>query len=277
MSYTGNVVSYQAIVDKQISEFGFEVDDAQAIEWLTEFMAHTKTAMVMRKETRYVLICDGRGDLPFDIYKIVQSVLVDGVNTLEEAACGEGIYTPMRWSTDHFHDRYHKDDRDYTTESAHTYTVDNGFIFPSFSTGVMAIACEIIPTDENGAPLIPGDQSWLEAAAHYLAYKAARKRWFEDTLSDKKFLLIERDKEWYFAQAVNSAKLDQNVDQAESFKNSYIRTIPDLQAHSSMFANFQLPEERQFRDKSSRSFSTPSTVTQSKSNLSSNPRFRDAP
>jgi len=264
--YTGNTVSYKAIMDKQISEWGFEIDDAQAIEWLAEFMAHTKVGVVMETKVCYIIICDGRGDLPTDLYKIVQTAYIDDIDTIEEAECGEGTMKPMRWSTDNFHKRYHKDTRDYTTESADTYTIGQGFIFPSFSTGFIAMAIEAIPTDAEGAPLIPGDQSWLEAAAHYLAFKAARKRWLQDSLTDAKFKFIERDKEWYFAQAVNSSKFPTNVDQAESEKNAIVQTIPDLQAHASFFANMQLPEQRNFRSKTN-DVSAPSKTTQSPSNL----------
>jgi len=254
-------------MDKQISEWGFDIDDAQAIEWLAEFLAHTKVGLIMENKTCYIPICDGRGDLPSDMYKVVQTAFLDCIDTIEQAECGEGVIIPMRWSTDNFHDRYHRDDRDYTTESAHTYTIGQGFIFTSFSKGFVAMAIEAIPTDEDGSPLIPAGQSWLEAAAHYLAFKMARKRWMQDGLSDKKFQLVERDKEWYFAQAVNSTKIPSNVDQAESEKNSILRTIPDTQAHSSFFANFQLPEKRKFRNSISNATSSPGKVTQSKSNI----------
>jgi len=266
MSYVGNVVSYRAIMDKQNSEWGFDIDDAQAIEWLAEFLAHTKVGLIMENKTCYIPICDGRGDLPHDMYKVVQTAKLDGITTLEEAECSKGTIVPMRWTTDNFHDRYHRDDRDYTTQSNQTYTIGQGFIFTSFNKGFVAMAIEAIPTDDEGAPLIPAGQSWLEAAAHYLAYKIGRKRWFQDSLTDKKFQILERDKEWYFAQAVNT-KFPSNVDQAESEKNSILRTIPDVQAHASFFANFQLPEKRKFRNTIGNTVSVPSKTTQSKDNL----------
>ena len=64
------------------------------------------------------------------------------------------------------------------------------------------------------------------------------------------YQVIERDRDWYFAQAVNHAKQWNGVDEAESVKNSVVRTIPDIQAHASFFANMQLPEQRNFRPKS---------------------------
>ena len=264
--YTGNTVSYKAIMDKQLRDFGFDIDDESGLEWLAEFMAHTKVGVVMENKITYLTVCDGRADLPFDLFKIVQTARLCGVESIEEAECGRGTKTPMRWSSDNFHTAYHKDERDYTTESADTYTVGQGFIFPSFSKGFLAIAYEAIPTDNDGAPIIPADQSWLEAASHYIAFKEARKRWLRDALSPEKFQIIERDKEWYFAQAVNT-KFPQNVDQMESVKNATVRTIPDIQAHSSFFANMQLPEQRHFRGSTTRTTaSRPNNVFQSRHN-----------
>ena len=263
--YTGNTVSYKAIMDKQLRDFGFDIDPEAGLEWLAEFMAHTKVGVVMKNDVAYLKVCDGRADLPFDLFKIVQTARLYDVESLQEAECGGGTKKPMRWATDNFHKEYHKDDRDYTTQSSDTYTVGQGFIFTSFNEGFLAIAYEAIPTDENGDPTIPADQSWLEAASHYIAFKEARKRWLRDALSDKKYQIIERDKEWYFAQAVNT-KFPQNVDQMESMKNATVQTIPDIQAHSSFFANMQLPEQRHFRQSSSNLSTTPEKTTQSPNN-----------
>ena len=257
--YAGHTVSYRAIMDKQLRDFGFDIDDESGLEWLAEFMAHTKVGVAMENKVGYLSVVDGRADLPTDLYKIVQTACLTGVDNLEEAKCGKGTKLPMRWSTDNFHNAYHRDDRDYTSSSEDTYTIGQGYVFTSFDKGFLAMAYEAIPTDEDGAPVIPADQSWLEAASHYVAYKEARKRWLRDALTDAKFQIIERDKEWYFAQAVNT-KFPQNVDQMESMKNATVRTIPDIQAHSSFFANMQLPEQRKFRSKIVRPATTVRTI-----------------
>ena len=108
-----------------------------------------------------------------------------------------------------------------------------------------------IPTDDCGFPTIPAEQQWLEAGAHYIAHRIARKLWIRNELAGDKFQVIERDKEWYFAQAVNHAKQWNGVDEAETVKNSVMRTIPQVQDHASFFANMQLPEQRKFRPKAS--------------------------
>ena len=108
---------------------------------------------------------------------------------------------------------------------------------------------DAIPTDEEGYPTIPAGQQWLEAAAHYIAHRIARRLFMKDSINEKKYMIIERDKEWYFAQAVNHSKQWNGVDEAESVKNSHVRTVPDLQAHNTFFANMQIPEQRNFRGK----------------------------
>ena len=138
--YTGNTVSYRAIMDKQFRDFGFEIKDEAGMEWIAEFMAQTKVGIVMDNSVAYLEVCDGRADLPYNLYKIIQVSKLEGVENLTESECSKGRLLPMRWATDHFHKRYHRDDRDYTTESTCTYTVENGYIFTSFSNGYLAVA-----------------------------------------------------------------------------------------------------------------------------------------
>ena len=249
--HAGITVSYKTIVDKLLRDFPFDekVDNEQVIEWLAEFMAHTNAGITMESKVAYISIIDGRGDLPVDLYKIKQAAELSGALTLQDAECGKGRLIPMRWSTDNFHMRYHMDNRDYTTQANSTYTVGQGVIFPSFGCGVVALSYEGIPLDCEGFPMIPGEQQWLEAAAHYLAHRIARKMWLRNEITSEKYFAIERDKEWYFAQAVNHAKQFNGVDDAESFKNQMVRTIPSIQDHTSFFANMQLPEQRFFRNK----------------------------
>ncbi len=249
--YAGHTVSYKAIVDKVIRDFGFNYDihDEEGVEWMAEFMAHTNVGVTMEEKIAYIQICDGRGDLPIDLYKIGQTAVIEGVETLEEAECGEGRMVPMRWKTDYFHQRYHLDNRDYTSESRETYTVGQGYIFTSQDHGIIAMSYLAIPTDDCGYPTIPAEQQWLEAGSHYIAHKVARKLWIRNEIGADKYQIIERDRDWYFAQAVNHAKQWNGVDEAETVKNSVVRTIPQLQDHASFFANMQLPEQRKFRPK----------------------------
>ena len=250
--FAGKTVSYKGILDKVIRDFGFNYDihEEEGLEWLAEFMAHTNSPMTLANNIAYIKICDGRGELPFDLHKIGQVSALTGVKTCEEAECGNGRMFPMRWATDYFHKRYHIDERDYTSSSAQTYTVEGNFIFTSFDSGFVAMSYNAIPTDKDGYPTVPAEQQWLEAASHYIALKIAKKLWMQGHLRPDVYQVIERDRDWYFAQAVNHSKQWNGVDEAESMQNATLRTIPDIQAHASFFANMQLPEQRNFRTKS---------------------------
>ncbi len=105
--YAGKTVSYKAILDKTIRDFGFNYDihEEEGVEWLAEFLAHANVGVVMEEKIAYIYICDGRGDLPFDLYKIGTVAEVQGVTSLEEAECGVGRMFPMRWKTDYCHKR----------------------------------------------------------------------------------------------------------------------------------------------------------------------------
>ena len=112
--FAGKTVSYKAILDKVIRDFGFNYDvhEEEGVEWLAEFMAHTNVPMTLENNIAYIKICDGRAELPFDLHKIGQVSHLTSVNNIEEAECGKGRMFPMRWATDYFHKRYHIDRRD---------------------------------------------------------------------------------------------------------------------------------------------------------------------
>lgn len=247
--YSGKVVSYKAIIDKVFRDFGFDVIEEEGVEWLAEFMAHTNVGVVMDNKVAAIIINDGRGDLPFDMHKIEQTALVSGVCSLEEIQCGKGTLSPMRWSTDSFHKKFHNCDVDYHCQSSVTYTVGQGYIFPNFPSGFVAIAYTAIPTDECGYPTIPAEQQWLEGAATFIGRKLAFKMYLRNEITKDKYQEIDKERDWYFAQAVNHAKQWGSVDEAESVKNSHVRTIPAMQDHNTFFANMQLPEMRKFRPK----------------------------
>lgn len=267
--YAGKVVSYKTIVEKVFRDFAFnyDINDEECLEWLAEFLAHTNVPVIMSNTIDYIEIHDGRGELPANLYKIKQAAELVEVLNIEEARCGKGSIIPMRWSTDNFHNRYHMDNRDYTTQSNNTYTVGQGFIFPSFKTGFVALSYVAIPTDDCGYPTIPAEQQWLEGATFFIGYKIARKLWIRNEITADKMQFFERDRDWYFAQAVNHAKQWNGVDEAESVKNSMVRTIPAMQDHRTFFANMQIPEMRKFREKTSGTTTRPYPLTQSKDNL----------
>jgi hypothetical protein len=148
---------------------------------------------------------------------------------------------PMRWATDSFNNNMHCTDNDYACKSASTYTVNGNYIFTSFDEGSLMMAFLAIPTDEEGFPLIPADEWWRQAVQFEIAYKIAMKLFIQGNIADKTFQYIERERDWKVAQAVNKSKMP-SIDEMESFKNQWLKLIPNYNNHSTFFKNMQMPE-----------------------------------
>jgi hypothetical protein len=149
---------------------------------------------------------------------------------------------PMRWATDTFHTKQHCSDFDFYCKSNHTYTVSGNHIFTNFDNGKALMSYLAIPTDEEGYPLIPADEWWRQAVQYEIAYKIAFKMFIQGNITDKVYQMIEKERDWKVAQAVNKTKTP-GIDEMESFKNQWLRLIPKYNNHSSMFRNMQLPEK----------------------------------
>lgn len=259
---SGNYISSAAIMDKTMSRLRItEMETEFAIEVLSDFMDHTKVPHVLENKVKFLKVTEGRAALPTDMSLLWQTSYVDGEDEIENAECGEGTLVPMRWATDTFHLRHHcGNSPDFEQDSAITYTLNKGYIYPNFESGIIAISYYAIPTDDDGYPMIPADEQWQKAAMFELAYWWALGAWNADEISDKKFQVIERERDWYFAQAVNYSKTSLLLDRMESMKNDNLRTIPVVNQHGNFYRNMQLPERRKFRPQSGGSNSI-STVT----------------
>jgi hypothetical protein len=149
---------------------------------------------------------------------------------------------PMRWATDTFHTKYHCTDVDFYCKSANTYTVNGNYIFTNFDHGKVLMSYLSIPTDDEGLPLIPADEWWRQAVTYEIAYKIAFKMMLQGNITNQAFQIIERERDWKVAQAVNKSKIP-SIDEMESFKNQWLKLIPNNNNHDTMFKNMQLPEK----------------------------------
>jgi len=244
----GRLVSYRTIMGSVQRDFPFvthSISDEEALEWLGSFMGLTNCPVVLSTKVEFIEVCDGRAQLPCDLHLIVQVARLDNA-TIEQAKCGEGSLRPMRWKSDNFHRRYHDSPQDFRRNSNITYTVNDNYVFPNFSSGIVAISYKAIPSDEEGYPMIPADEQWVQAAIHEIAWRTARKLWYSSKMEDKKFQKIEQDRDWYLAQAVVYSRMP-SIDQRESIKNNRLSSLVNIDHHNNFFQNFQLPEHRMFK------------------------------
>lgn len=209
----GKTVSYKVILGNVLRNHPWcknHLTDEHVLEWLGSFMQHANAPAVLTDKIAYVEVVGGMAKLPSDLHLLhtIGNVSDCANLTIEELKCGKGSITPMRWSTDFYHKRYHKDHRDYLRGDGHdTYTLNDNYVFPSFTKGIIAIAYDAIPTDNEGNPMIPADEQWVKAAEFEIAYRIGYILWSIDKLKDKVFAMLERDRDWYFAQAVNYSKM----------------------------------------------------------------------
>lgn len=281
MSNTGKFVPLKTIVERVNMDFdlnyAFTYDEAA--EWAGSLLAKLEYG-AMEEKVACVKIHEGRGQLPCDLESINQVAKLEGAEipnctlaafslygegtaivpisvvdtvarTFEVCTCEDGSKVnldtfrliPMRWSTDNFHYKYHNNDYDYRCQSDYTYKLNRGYIFPNFKEGRVAISYRGIPLDEDGYPMIASEESWRDAVKWEIAYKVAYKAWLADRINDKKFQMIERDRDWYIAQAINDSKMFTNDDQAQSFVNQMTALIPRGTGHENFFRNISREQQ----------------------------------
>lgn len=232
----------------------------------------------------FIDIEDGRGKLPCDLFSITQTAaavetqnassksVVAGIvyvdyNTDQTCTVGDGsglcndlvcsqntcsssnecktyTFVPMRWNTSTFYKSYHGCDIDFRTNSDLTYTVNNNYIFTSFKTGKVAMAYKAVPTDENGLPMIPDNQSVINYVTWYIGNKIAFQLFLTDKYTQYKYDEFKGYLSLYYQKAKNEGKMPKSLDEWESYKNQRIRSIPKLFEHRKFFSNLQHPEQR---------------------------------
>ncbi len=153
-------------------------------------------------------------------------------------------FLPMRWDTSTFYKAYHGTDIDFSVNSDLTYTVNNNYIFTSFKTGKVAMAYKAVPTDENGLPMIPDNQSVINYVTWYLGNKIAFQLYLTDKYTRDKYEEFKGYLSLYYQKAKNEGKMPKSLDEWESYKNQRLRTIPKFFEHKRFFGNLQRPEER---------------------------------
>jgi len=121
------------------------------------------------------------------------------------------------------------------TTTDYTYLITPGYVKTNVETGYIMLSYQAIPTDIDGYPLIPDDQSYLEAIYWYITMKLLYPQWQRGTIRDGIYYDAKRSWNFYCKQAYGNALMP-NKDQLESIKNSWLRLVPEINEHSSGFS-----------------------------------------
>lgn len=122
---------------------------------------------------------------------------------------------------------------DFTSDF--TYLITPGYIKTNVQTGYVLLAYQAIPTDGDGYPLIPDDQSFIEALYWYITMKLLYPGWKEGHVRDAVYYDARRSWNYFCKQAYGNALMP-NKDQMESIKNSWLRLVPEIMEHDTSFS-----------------------------------------
>ena len=236
----GKYVSYKRILEKLYQNYGFKdkIEWSVVLEWIGDGMdliganeTYIRKVTGMDALTPTIKIIDYRGDLPCDLYKCIQA----------REYCTK---TPMRYATDSFH-IMNKTGRspEFNSNSDYTYQLTNNHIFTNFETGEVEMSYIAFPIDEDGYPMIPDDVKFIRAIVDYVASCILKRQLLNNEISMQVYKELLQDTMFSMGAAHTRATL-QNLDQAESFKNALLRTIPKVSQHTDGFVYLGQAEER---------------------------------
>lgn len=122
-----------------------------------------------------------------------------------------------------------------TTTLDLTYVITSNYIKTNIESGYLQMAYQAIPTDNEGYPMIPDDQSFIEAIYWYITMKLYYPQWVGGQIRDGVYYDARRSWNYFSKQAYGNALMP-NTDSLESIKNSWLRLVPELNEHASGFS-----------------------------------------
>jgi len=238
---TSNTVKIDRIISSVYRDFKFEFDWIDAVEWIGEVLSLIGSAQ------QYVeKVTDGNTDLGHPDHITIENyrgkLPPEMVYVLQAWNCETNA--PMKWSTDPFHSSYYCEGMTYTCPDAlDTYKLNDNYIFTSFEEGEVKLAYRAFPTDSDGLPLIPDNQSFIEACKWHVGWKVATVLYIQDKIDKNKLDMFCQNRDWYVAQATSKAAMP-NYDRMENIKNLFVNLIPQLRAHDERYFNIGNLEQR---------------------------------
>ena len=115
------------------------------------------------------------------------------------------------------------------------YNIVGGYIKTNLKEGLLMISYQAIPTDSDGFPLVPDDESFLEALYWYINMKLLYPEFRNGTVRDAIYYDAKSSWNYYRKQAYGNAMMPDG-DQLESVKNVWNRLIPDINANRTFFS-----------------------------------------
>lgn len=247
-----NLVSCRRVIAKVMTDLDLQEEAhriSDFVSWIGEGMLKigafpALTTKVTGKEGIPLLeIIDYQAKLPCDMHTL---------NQIAYSKDNNGPFYPMRYATGSYSFNHgmsndlppttsENTDHQPTTEQGttfnadYTYSVVGGFVKTNIRTGYLLVSYQAIPVDEDNYPLIPNDESFMEALYWYINMKITYPQWKNGTVRDAIYYDAKSSWNYYRKQAYGNAMMP-NADQLESIKNTWIRLIPEINANKNFFS-----------------------------------------
>lgn len=124
----------------------------------------------------------------------------------------------------------------------------------SFETGYVAIAYTRTRLDpKTGFPLVPDDNTFLQAISYYIKWKIA-ERMFWNQRQGAKSLSEDNERKWlkYCRQAKNKIKMPQTLDDYQDLMESSHHMIPRTRRYYGFFGELGREESYKYKDSAGR-------------------------
>ena len=239
MYNTGKRVSISRVLEKVYRDYPFEdILWGDVIEWVSEGINLLGVAPSYEdKVSKELVLNNGRVELPCDVMYIkgvrdfnTHEVLIRSFDQFHLSNFFRCEEEEIAECEDYYQDR-------------NTYTTNNNFLFTSYEEGSLEIAYKAMHTDKDGLPTIPDDDKYIRAMVSYVAERIAHKMYWQDKVSEAKMNKAERDRDWAFGSAKMKMVIP-DFDQMESWKNAFLRLIPNVNQHGKSFKNLSQPSKQ---------------------------------
>jgi hypothetical protein len=130
----------------------------------------------------------------------------------------------------------HPDSTSDTSTSDFIYTIRGGYLKTNQETGYIMMTYQAIPTDLDGYPLIPDNESFVEAVYWYIVMKLYYPKWVQGQIRDAVYYEAKRSYNYYCKQAYGNIMMPDRG-QMESIKNVWLRLYPNINEYDTNFSN----------------------------------------
>lgn len=118
----------------------------------------------------------------------------------------------------------------------YTYIIKHGYVKTNIETGYLMMAYQAVPTDTEGYPMIPDNQSFIEAVYWYIVMKLLYPQWVGGQIRDAVYADAKRSWNFYCKQAYGNVMMPNGAEQMESIKNTWHRLVEEFNEHDSFFS-----------------------------------------